>query len=65
MIEKQIETATIDVQQDGTIILREKVSIIEDGTELSHSYIQRSIKPDDDVSGENEKVQAIAIAARK
>jgi len=64
MIEKQIETATIDVQPDGSIILRERVAIMEDGQELSHSFTQRTIRPGDDLSAETERVRAIAEAAR-
>lgn len=66
MIEKKTETepATIDIQEDGSVILREKVTILEDGAELTHSYVQRTIKPGDDLSGETERVARLAEAAR-
>jgi len=64
MIEKRIETATIDVQPDGSVVLRERVAIVEDGEEISHQFTQRTIRPGDDLSEETDKVRRIAEAAR-
>mgnify|MGYP006274103167 CR=1 FL=1 len=63
MIEKQRETATLEISGDR-VIIRERVAIVEDGTEFTHSFEHREIGPDDDASGESQRVQKAVEAAR-
>jgi hypothetical protein len=63
MIEKQREIATLEISGDR-VIIRERVSLIEDGTEISHSFEHREIGPDEDASGESQRVQKAVEAAR-
>ena len=41
---------------------REKVTIVEDGTEISSSYNRKSFMPNADVSGESDECKAICNA---
>lgn len=41
---------------------RTKVSVLEDGKELSYSYQRRVLSPDADVSAESDEVKALANA---
>lgn len=45
-----------------SIQIRTKVSIMEDGEELSYKYHRRILQPDADVSGENDEIKALASA---
>lgn len=45
-----------------SIQIRTKVSIMEDGEELSYKYHRRVLQPDADVSGETEEIKALASA---
>lgn len=62
MITKETKIETLEVTEDNTVILRERVAIMEDGEEISHHYEQRNFKKGDDVSGESVRVQAIVKA---
>jgi DNA-binding protein H-NS len=63
MIEKQREIATLEISGDR-VIIRERVAIVEDGEELTHSFEHREIGPDDDYSKESAKIKAAVEAAR-
>jgi len=63
MITKEKEIATLEISGDR-VIIREKISIMEDGVELSHHFEHREIGPDDDYSGEDAKIKAAVEAAR-
>ena len=41
---------------------RQKTAIVEDGTELSHSYHRRVLTPDMDVSSESDEVKGMVSA---
>mgnify|MGYP003148577818 CR=1 FL=1 len=41
---------------------RQKIAIVEDGTELSYSYQRRVLTPDMDVSSESDEVKAMTSA---
>jgi len=45
-----------------SIQIRTKVSIMEEGEELSYKYHRRVLQPDADVSGETEEIKALASA---
>ena len=61
-IEKQTTIATLEITEDDTVIVRERVAIVEDGEEISHHYEQRNIHPGDDYSGEPERVRKMCEA---
>ena len=63
MIEKQREIATLEISGDR-VIIRERVAIIEDGEEISHKFEHREIGPEDDYSGESDRIKAAVEAAR-
>tara|TARA_A100000172_G_C3040576_1_gene110279 strand:- start:646 stop:891 length:246 start_codon:yes stop_codon:yes gene_type:complete len=44
------------------IQIRTKVSIMEDGKQISYKYVRRVLSPDMDVSGESAEIQALANA---
>ena len=44
------------------IQVRTKISIMEDGAELSYKYHRKVLTPDMDVSGESVEIQALANA---
>jgi hypothetical protein len=64
MIEKTTTIATLEWDTENeTVIVRERVAIVEDGEELSHSFIHKQFKADSDWSGEAAQVQAMCQAA--
>ena len=63
MITKEKEIATLEISNDR-VIIRERIAIMEDGEELSHHFEHREIGPDDDYSGESDRVRAAVEAAR-
>ena len=52
----------IEVLEDGRIQVRTATIIDEDGTELSRTLHRHVLAPDDDTSGEVQRVQDIATA---
>ena len=63
MITKQTVIDQITVQENGIILYREATKIIEDGVELTKTYHRTSLTPGQDLTGQPEKVVAIAQAA--
>jgi hypothetical protein len=59
MLEKQIVIDRIEVLQDQTVAVRYIVTINEDGNLLAQEIKGNYIKPGDDYSVEDAKVQAI------
>ena len=60
MLEKVVSVDLIEVIENGSIQVRTKTAIMEDGKQISGSVHRHVIAPGDDVSGEDAKVQAIA-----
>jgi hypothetical protein len=60
MLEKVISVDLIEVVENGTLQVRTKTAIKEDGVEISNKFHRHVVVPGADVSGENAKVQAIA-----
>lgn len=54
--------ATLEVNEDDTVILRERIAIIENEVEQHHWFEQRTIRAGDDYSQEPEKVQRVCDA---
>lgn len=62
MLEKVISVDLIEVIENGSIQVRTKTAIKEDGVEISSKFHRRVVVPGADVSGEDAKVQAIAAS---
>ena len=59
MLEKQIVIDRIEVLQDQTVAVRYILTITEDGNLLAQEIKGNYIRPGDDYSAEDAKVQAI------
>jgi hypothetical protein len=62
MLEKIEIVDRIEVIENGSVQVRTKTAIKEDGVEISSKFHRHVVMPGDDVSGEDAKVQAIAAA---
>ena len=62
MLEKVVSVDLIEVVENGSIQVRTKTAIMEDGKQISGQFHRHVVAPGDDVSGEDAKVQAIAAA---
>jgi hypothetical protein len=61
-LEKVTSVDLIEVVANGTIQVRTKTAIKEDGVEISSKFHRHLVVPGADVSGEDAKVQAIAAS---
>jgi hypothetical protein len=62
MLEKVIIVDCIEVIENGTIQVRIKTAIKEDGVEISSKFHRHVVAPGDDFSKEDARVQAICKA---
>jgi len=62
MLEKITSVDLIEVVENGTIQVRTKTAIKEDGVEISSKFHRHVVVPGADVSAEDAKVQAIAAS---
>ena len=62
-MEKQTVVDQITVTENGIILYREATRIIEDGVQLTQTYHRTSLTPGQDLTGQPDKVVAIAEAA--
>ena len=62
MLEKVTSVDLIEVIENGTLQVRTKIAIKEDGVEISSKFHRHVVVPGADVSGEDAKVQAIAAS---
>jgi hypothetical protein len=62
MLEKIVSVDLIEVVENGTIQVRTKTAIKEDGKEISSKFHRHVVVPGADVSAEDAKVQAIAAS---
>ena len=60
---KQTVIDQITVTENGTVLYRETTRIVEDGVELTKTYHRSSLTPGQDLTGQPDKVVAIAQAA--
>jgi hypothetical protein len=60
--EKTIFADLIEVLENGTLQVRTKTAIKEDGVEISSKFHRHVVAPGDDYSAEDAKVQAICAA---
>jgi hypothetical protein len=61
-LEKIVSVDLIEVIENGTIQVRTKTAIKEDGVEISSKLHRHVVVPGQDYSAENAKVQAIAAS---
>ena len=59
---KETVVDKIEVLELGQVQVRTATRIVEDGTVLSQSFHRHVLFPDDDLSGQDAKVSAIATA---
>jgi DNA-binding transcriptional LysR family regulator len=62
-ITKETVVDQVTVTESGTVLYREATRLIEDGKELTKTYHRSSLTPGQDLTGQPEKVVAIAQAA--
>ena len=62
MLEKITSVDLIEVIENGSIQVRTKTAIKEDGVEISSKFHRHVVVPGADYSGEDAKVQAICAA---
>jgi hypothetical protein len=62
MLEKIVSVDLIEVIENGSIQVRTKTAIKEDGIEISSKFHRHVVAPGDDYAGENARVQAIAAS---
>ena len=62
MLEKVISVDLIEVVENGTLQVRTKTAIKEDGVEISSKFHRHVVVPGADVTGEDTRVQNICAA---
>jgi hypothetical protein len=62
MLEKVVSVDLIEVIENGSVQVRTKTAIKEDGVEISSKFHRHVVAPGDDYSGEDAKVKAIAAS---
>jgi archaellum component FlaF (FlaF/FlaG flagellin family) len=62
MLEKIVSVDLIEVIENGSIQVRTKTAIMEDGKQISGNFHRRVIAPGDDYSAEDARVKAICKA---
>jgi hypothetical protein len=62
MLEKTKIVDRIEVIENGSVQVRTKTAIMEDGQQISGTYHRHVVAPGDDYSGEDARVQAICAA---
>jgi hypothetical protein len=61
-LEKKLVTDLIEVIENGSVQVRTKTAILEDGVEISSKFHRHVVAPGADYSAEDAKVQAICAA---
>jgi hypothetical protein len=59
MLEKLVVVDRIEVLENGSVQVRTKTAIMEDGKQISGTYHRHVVAPGDDYSQEDARVQAI------
>ena len=62
MLEKVISVDLIEVIENGTVQVRTKTAVLEDGKQISGSFQRHIVVPGDDYSTEDARVKAICKA---
>jgi len=61
-LEKKVVVDLMEVVENGTVQVRTKTAIMEDGKQISGTYHRHVVAPGDDYSNEDARVQAICAA---
>jgi hypothetical protein len=61
-LEKKVVVDLMEVVENGTVQVRTKTAILEDGVEISSKFHRHVVVPGADYSAEDAKVQAICAA---
>jgi hypothetical protein len=61
-LEKIIAVDQIEVIANGSVQVRTKTAVLEDGEEITRSFHRHAVIPGDDYSAEDARVQAICAA---
>jgi archaellum component FlaF (FlaF/FlaG flagellin family) len=61
-LEKVISVDLIEVIENGTVQVRTKTAVLEDGKQISSSFHRHTVVPGADYSAEDAKVKAIAAS---
>jgi hypothetical protein len=61
-LEKVISVDLVEVVENGTVQVRTKTAIMEDGKEISSSFHRHIVAPGDDYSQEDARVKAICAS---
>jgi len=61
-LEKVITADLIEVVENGSVQVRTKTAILEDGKEISSKFHRHVVAPGDDYSAEEDRVKAICAA---
>jgi hypothetical protein len=59
MLDKKVVVDLIEILENGTVQVRAKTAIFEDGVEISSKFHRHVVAPGADYSAEDAKVQAI------
>ena len=59
---KTIVVDSIDVLESGSLQVRTRTNVLENGVKLSHSFHRHVLAPGDSTSGQDARVIAIATA---
>lgn len=62
MLEKVVVVDRIEILENGSVQVRTKTAILEDGKQISGTFHRHCVAPGDDYSGEDARVQAICAA---
>jgi hypothetical protein len=62
MLEKIVVVDRIEVIENGSVQVRTKTAILEDGKQISGTFHRHVVAPGDDYSEEDARVQAICAA---
>jgi hypothetical protein len=61
-LEKKVVVDLVETLENGTVQVRTKTAILEDGKEISNKFHRHVVVPGADYSAEDAKVQAICAA---
>jgi hypothetical protein len=62
MLEKVVSVDLIEVVENGTLQVRTKIAIKENGVEISNKFHRHVVAPGDDYSKQDARVQALCSA---
>jgi archaellum component FlaF (FlaF/FlaG flagellin family) len=63
-LEKKVVNDLVEVLENGSVQVRTKTAILEDGKEISSKFHRHVVAPGDDYSAEDAKVQAICSSVQ-